>query len=366
MNLKKTPLYEQHVEAKGKIIEFGGWEMPVQYEGIIPEHTAVREKAGLFDVSHMGEVDVKGLGAETFVQTLVTNDASILEDNQIMYAMMCQEDGGVVDDLLVYKFDRNHFYLVINAANIDKDFAWIKKVSNNFDVTVENISDEVGEVAIQGPLAQEILQKVMAFDLKELPFFYSKREVDVAGVSCMVSRTGYTGEDGFEVYSKAGEIPKVWDALLEAGNGDGLVPTGLGARDTLRFEACLPLYGHEINESITPLEAGLNFFVKLDNDNFVGKDALVEQKANGIPRKLVGFELEKGVAREGCDVLKDGVKIGFVTTGYHSPTLGKSIGLALVQREFGDMGAELEIQVRKKVRTAKIISKRFYKKNYKK
>jgi len=314
----------------------------------------------------MGEVDVKGVGAADFVQTLVTNDASILEDNQVMYGMMCQEDGGVVDDLLVYKFDRNHFYLVINAANIDKDYAWIEKVSKNFDVEVENISDAVGEVAIQGPLAQEILQKVMDFDLKDLPFFYTKRDISVAGVNCMVSRTGYTGEDGFEVYSEAAEISKVWNALLEVGKDDGLVPAGLGARDTLRFEACLPLYGHEINESISPLEAGLNFFVKLDNDNFVGKEALVKQKENGIPRKLVGFELDKGVAREGCDVVRDGVKIGHVTTGYHSPTLGKSIGLALVERQYGDMGADLDIQIRKKVRTAKIISKRFYKKNYKK
>ncbi len=366
MNLKKTPLYEKHVEAQGKIIEFGGWEMPVQYEGIVPEHTAVREKAGLFDVSHMGEVDVKGLGAADFVQTLVTNDASILVDNQVMYGMMCQDDGGVVDDLLVYKFDRNHFYLVINAANIDKDFAWIEKVSKNFDVEVENISDAVGEVAIQGPIAQEILQKVMDFDLKDLPFFFTKRDVSVGGVNCMVSRTGYTGEDGFEVYSDAADTPKVWDALLAAGKEDGLVPAGLGARDTLRFEACLPLYGHEINETISPLEAGLNFFVKLDNDNFVGRDALIKQKAEGVPRKLVGFELEKGVAREGCDVLKNGEKIGFVTTGYHSPTLGKSIGLALIERQYGDMGAEIEIQIRKKVRTAEIISKRFYKKNYKK
>jgi len=366
MGLKKTPLYDKHVEAKGKIIEFAGWEMPVQYEGLTQEHNAVREKAGLFDVSHMGEVDVKGLGAAEFVQTLVTNDASILEDNQVMYGMMCQEDGGVVDDLLVYKFDRNHFYLVINAANIDKDFAWIEKVSKNFDVEVENISDSVGEIAIQGPLAQEILQKVMQFDLKDLAFFYTKRDVDVAGVNCMVSRTGYTGEDGFEVYSEAADIPKVWDALLEAGKEEGLVPAGLGARDTLRFEACLPLYGHEINESITPLEAGLSFFVKLDNDNFIGRDALIKQKADGIPRKLVGFELDKGIAREGCDVLKDGKKIGFVTTGYKSPTLGKSVGLALVEREFGEMGAEFEVQIRKNVRSAKIISKRFYKKNYKK
>ena len=366
MTLKKTPLYEQHVEANGKIIEFAGWEMPVQYEGLTQEHNAVRNQAGIFDVSHMGEVDVKGPAAAEFVQTLVTNDASVLEDNQIMYALMCQDDGGVVDDLLVYKFDKNHFYLVINAANIDKDYAWIEKVSKNFDVGVENVSDEIGEIAIQGPLAQDILQKVMAFDLKDLPFFYSKRVVDVAGVSCMVSRTGYTGEDGFEVYASAKDIAKVWQVLLEAGGEDGLKPAGLGARDTLRFEACLPLYGHEIDESISPLEAGLSFFVKLDKDNFIGRQALVEQKEKGIPRKLVGFELDKGIARQGCEVLKDGKKIGFVTTGYKSPTLGKSIGLALIEKEYAAMGETLDVQVRKNVRQAKIVSKRFYKKNYKK
>lgn len=366
MELKRTPLYEKHVGLQGKIIEFGGWEMPVQYAGITAEHTAVREKAGLFDVSHMGEVEVKGDQAEAFVQHLVTNDAKQLADNQIMYAMMCQEDGGVVDDLLVYKFTVDHFYLVINAANIDKDFAWIQKVAEAFAVEVTNISDQVGEVAIQGPAAQEVLQKVTSFDLTTLPFFYSAREVDVLGVSCMISRTGYTGEDGFEIYCAPDSIGDVWDGLLEAGKDDGLVPVGLGARDTLRFEACLPLYGHEISETITPLEAGLSMFVKLDTDDFVGREALVKQKADGIPRKLVGFELEKGVAREGCEVLSGDQKIGHVTTGYHSPTIGKSIGLALVERSHGDMGAELDIQIRKNVRKATIISKRFYKKNYKK
>ncbi len=366
MTLKRTPLYEKHVEAKGKIIEFAGWEMPVQYEGLTEEHKAVRNQAGIFDVSHMGEVDVTGPAAADFVQFLVTNDASVLEDGQIMYALMCQEDGGVVDDLLVYKFDKYHFYLVINAANIDKDFAWIENVSAAFDVKVENVSDTIGEVAIQGPLAQDILQKVMSFDLKDLPFFYSKRDVDVAGVSCMVSRTGYTGEDGFEVYASAADIAKVWEALLTAGEKDGLKPAGLGARDTLRFEACLPLYGHEINESISPLEAGLSFFVKLESDDFIGREALIKQKENGISRKLVGFELDKGIARQGCEVFKDGQKIGFVTTGYKSPTLGTSIGLALVEREFGTMGDTFDIQVRKNLRQGKIISKRFYKKNYKK
>ncbi len=366
MSLKRTPLYEKHVEAGGKIIEFGGWEMPVQYEGITAEHHAVRNKAGIFDVSHMGEVDVVGEGAEAFVQHLVTNDASVLENRQVMYAMMCQEDGGVVDDLLVYKIDSKHFYLVINAANIDKDYAWIQKVAESFDVEVKNESDEIGEVAVQGPLAQEILQRLTDKNLDEVSFFYSADDVDIAGVKCMISRTGYTGEDGFEVYASREQIGEVWDAVLEAGKPFGLMPTGLGARDTLRFEACLPLYGHEISSEITPLEAGLSMFVKLEAGDFIGREALVNQKAQGIPRKLVGFEIDKGIAREGSTVLKDGKEIGFVTTGYHSPTLEKSVGLALVERSYGDMGAEFDIQVRSKVRSAKIISKRFYKKNYKK
>ncbi len=366
MSLKRTPLYEKHVEAKGKLIEFGGWEMPVQYEGITVEHHAVRGMAGLFDVSHMGEVDVTGPQADQFVQYLVTNDASVLNDNQVMYGMMCQKDGGVVDDLLVYKFTSAHFYLVINAANIDKDYAWIEKVAKDFDVKVQNVSDAVGEVAVQGPKAETILQRIADKELSNIEFFYCDRAVNIAGVTCMVSRTGYTGEDGFEVYAAAEEIGLVWDALLEAGKEDGLMPAGLGARDTLRFEACLPLYGHEISSEITPLEAGLSMFVKLDAGDFIGREALAKQKADGIPRKLVGFELDKGIAREGSLVLKDNKEIGFVTTGYHSPTLSKSIGLALVERSYGDMGAELDIQVRKKVRSAKVISKRFYKKNYKK
>ncbi len=366
MSLKRTPLYEKHVEAGGKIIEFGGWEMPVQYEGITAEHHAVRNKAGIFDVSHMGEVDVVGEGAEAFVQHLVTNDASVLENRQVMYAMMCQEDGGVVDDLLVYKIDNKHFYLVINAANIDKDYAWIQKVAESFDVEVKNESDEIGEVAVQGPLAQEILQRLTDKNLDEVSFFYSADDVEIAGVKCMISRTGYTGEDGFEVYASRDQIGEVWDAVLEAGKPLGLMPTGLGARDTLRFEACLPLYGHEISSEITPLEAGLSMFVKLEAGDFIGREALVNQKAQGIPRKLVGFEIDKGIAREGSTVLKDGKEIGFVTTGYHSPTLEKSVGLALVERSYGDMGAEFDIQVRSKVRNAKVISKRFYKKNYKK
>lgn len=364
-NVKKTALYDEHVKLGGKVIDFAGWALPVQYEGITQEHEAVRNNAGLFDVSHMGEVSVKGKEAEKYVQNLVTNDVCALEDNQILYTMMCYEDGGVVDDLLVYKFTSEDYFLVINAANIEKDYGWIEKQTEGFDVEVKNLSDEYTEVAIQGPKAQEILQKIVDVDLKDVPFFYSKRDVDVAGVKCMISRTGYTGEDGFEVYALGADIVKVWTALLSEGEDLGLVPAGLGARDTLRFEACLPLYGNEISKDITPLEAGLAFFVKLDTD-FIGKEALAKQKADGVPRKLVGFEMDKGIPRHGYEVFKDGEEIGVVTTGYQSPTLGKKIGLALVKTEFGKMGETFEIKVRKKMYSATIISKRFLKKNYKK
>ncbi len=363
----KTPLYDAHVAAGGKMIEFAGWIMPVQYSGLVDEHNAVRNEAGIFDVSHMGEVTVDGPEAENFVQWLVSNNVKAMEDNQVLYNMMCYEDGGIVDDLLVYRYSTERYLLVINAANIDKDFEWILNQASKFDVKVKNVSDDYGEVAVQGPLAQEILQTLTDQDLSEITFFRLKENVQVAGVNCLVSRTGYTGEDGFEVYMKPEDAQTVWDAVIKAGEPKGLKPAGLGARDTLRFEATLPLYGHEINRDITPLEAGLSMFVKLDNDDFCGKAALVKQKEEGIPRKLVGFELKgKGIPREGYRVVKDGQDIGFVTTGYKAPTVGKTIGLALVERAHGDMGGTFDIQIRKKVSPAEIISKRFYKKNYKK
>lgn len=365
-SVKKTALYDAHVALGGKIIDFAGWELPVQYEGIIEEHEAVRNAAGMFDVSHMGEVELKGPDAFKFVQNLVTNDVSTLNDNQILYAMMCYENGGVVDDLLVYKFSQDHYYLVINASNVDKDFAWMQEQSKGYDISLENVSPSVSELAIQGPLAQDILQKVVDVDLKEIGFFYCNRNVTIEGAKCLVSRTGYTGEDGFEVYTDNDSIMKVWNKLMEVGAPMGLKPAGLGARDTLRFEAALPLYGNEIDKDITPLEAGLGFFVKLAKENFIGKDALVKQKEEGLPRKTVGFEMEKGIPRHGYEVVVDGVQIGVVTTGYFSPTLKKNIGLALIDAKYGEMGSEIGIQVRKKVFPATIVSKRFYQKNYKK
>lgn len=362
---KRTPLYEKHVEAGGRIVDFAGYELPIQYAGITEEHHMVREHAGLFDVSHMGEVEVKGKDALNFVQNLVANNVKTLDDNQILYTVMCYDNGTVVDDLLVYRFQENYFYLVINASNVDKDYDWMKEQIGSYDVELNNISDDIAQIALQGPEAQSILQELVAFDLTEIEFFHCKRNVDVKGIPALVSRTGYTGEDGFEIYVTNDYAAKLWSLLLETG-GERIEPIGLGARDTLRFEACLPLYGHEISDEINPIEAGLNMFVKLDNDDFIGKTALVKVKEEGAKRKLVGLEILKGIAREGSLVVVDGKEIGHVTTGYKSPTVGKSIALALIDKTYSAMGSDVNIQVRKKQLPAKIISKRFYKKNYKK
>jgi aminomethyltransferase len=366
-NLKRTPLYNIYKEYGGKIVDFAGWEMPIQFEGIIFEHEAVRRNAGLFDVSHMGEVEVKGTGAFEFVQNLVTNDVKALENNQILYAFMCYTNGGVVDDLLVYKFSDEHFYLVINAGNIDKDFQWMLDNKGLYNVEITNTSEIVGELAIQGPKAQKILQKITDMDLDKIKFFYFKEDVLVDGVKCLISRTGYTGEDGFEIYASAGEIEQLWRKLLIVGAEDGLKPAALGCRDTLRFEASLPLYGNELSQDITPLEAGFGYFVKLQKDNFIGKEALLKQKEEGLKRKLVGFEMkDRGIPRHGYEVNMLGEKIGVVTTGYASPTLKKSIGLALIDANYSEVGTEIEIVVRNKSLKAEVISKKFYKKNYNK
>lgn len=362
MSLKRTPLYEKHVEAHGQIVEFAGYELPIQYVGISEEHDAVRNKVGLFDVSHMGEVEVKGKEAIAFVQYLVTNNVKKLVDHQVLYTLMCYENGTVVDDLLVYRFEEDYLYLVINAANIDKDFAWIKDQAKNFDVTVENISDRVAQLALQGPNAQEVLQTLADFDLKDIEFFHSNSQGHIGGIPALISRTGYTGEDGFEIYIDNDKATQIWDMIVDK----GVQPIGLGARDTLRFEACLPLYGHEISDEINPLEAGLSMFVKLDNDDFIGRDALLAIKEAGTKRKIVGLEISKGIAREGYEVLVDDQVIGHITTGYKSPTVGKSIALALIDKKHSEMGNNVLVQVRKKQIPAVIISKRFYKKNYKK
>lgn len=363
MTAKKTPLYEEHIKLGGNVVEYAGWALPIQYEGLVPEHEAVRNAVGLFDVSHMGEITVKGKDALAFVDSLMTNDITTIEDNQVIYTFMCYPHGGVVDDLLVYRFTNDYFYLVVNASNSDKDYSWILENKGQYDVEVKNISDTVGEVAIQGPLAEKTLQKLTDTDLSKIGFFHLQRDVMINGVNCMVSRTGYTGEDGFEVYTDNEGIVNVWNSILEAGKEFGIKPTGLGCRDTLRFEASLPLYGHEISEDINPLEAGFKYFVKLDKSgDFIGKEELNKQWTEGLKRKLAGFEmLGRGIPREGYEIFKDGVKIGHVTTGYMSPTLKKNIGNALISPEFTELGTEIDIMVRNKPVKAQIISKKFLK-----
>lgn len=362
--LQRTPLFEAYAKYGGKTIDFGGWELPVQFSSIKEEHEAVRTKAGLFDVSHMGEILVTGSGSLEFLQRLVTNDVSKIQDGQAQYTAMCYEDGGTVDDLLIYKISDGHYLLVVNASNIEKDFEWMQKAVSG-DVKLDNQSDQYGLLALQGPLAQSVLQRLTDENLSEIKAFRFKTDVKVSSHSVIVSRTGYTGEDGFEIYASPEAIVALWDEILSEGQADGVVPCGLGARDTLRFEACLALYGQELSKDITPLEAGINFVVKLKKESdFIGKAALAEQKENGVPRKLVGIEMiDKGIPRHGYAVYANGEKIGEVTTGTQSPSLKKNIGLALVATEFAELGLELEIEIRNKRLKAKTVETPFYKRS---
>lgn len=361
LTARKTPLYETHVKYGGKIVEFGGWLLPVQYAGILDEHKAVREKAGLFDVSHMGEVLVKGPEALAFLQKLVTNDVASMTDNKVQYTPMCYPDGGTVDDLLIYKRNNQEYFLVINAANIEKDWNWMKENSIGFDVELTNLSDETSELALQGPLAETILRKLTDAPLEQLGYYWFIPEVLVSGKTVMVSRTGYTGEDGFEVYCRPDEAAYLWEAIMEAGQPYGLVPTGLGCRDTLRFEAALPLYGHELSAAISPIEAGIGKFVSLDKGDFNGRAMLAEQKQNGPQRKVAGFVLTgRGIARAGYPVVYEGRQIGTVTTGSYAPTLEQNIGLALVEAEYAKVGQSFAVEIRGKNIPAEVIKKPFY------
>lgn len=364
--LKRTCLFDVHQKLNAKMFEFAGWEMPLEYTSAVKEHEHVRKSAGLFDVSHMGEVEVKGDKAKDFIQYLITNDVSNLKADEILYSPMCYENGTTVDDLLVYKRGQNDYLLIINAGNIDKDYEWIVENSKKFNVETKNISDKVAQLALQGPLAEEILSKLTNQDLSQIEFYKFKQNVDVCGEPCIVSRTGYTGEDGFEIYCDKNVAQKIWNAILEEGK-ERVVPAGLGARDTLRSEVNLPLYGHEISEEIPPLEAGLSIFVKLDKDDFIGKDSLKALKESGNARKLVAFELTgKGMGRGGYDVEIDGEVVGFVTTGLKSPTLDKFIGMAIIDSDKARVGQEIGIRVRKKLVPAVIVKRPFYKKQYKK
>lgn len=366
MELKRTRLYSTHEQLNAKMFEFAGWEMPLEYIGATKEHDYVRRSAGLFDVSHMGEIEVKGKDAFNFIQYLITNDITNLKKEEIIYSPMCYENGMTVDDLLVYMIKEENYLLVINAGNIDKDFEWIKEKGEKFDVEINNISNYIGQLAIQGPKAEAILSKLVDVNLSNIEFYKFENNVTVCGEKCIVSRTGYTGEDGFEIYCNNNVVEKIWNDILETGK-DNITPAGLGARDTLRAEVNLPLYGHEISEEISPIEGGLGIFVKLNKENFLGKDALISLKSQETQRKLVAFEMQgKGMIRGGYEIEVDDKVIGFVTTGLKSPTLDKFIGMAIIDSNYAKVGTEIGVKVRKKLVSAVIVKRPFYKKQYKK
>ena len=362
--LRKTCLHDKHVSLGAQMSPFGGFDMPIQYSGIVEEHNAVRNACGVFDVSHMGEVTVTGAEAEKFVNYIFSNDVAPLDKGGILYGMMLNHEGGVVDDLLVYKRGENSFLLVINASNIAKDVAWIEEQAKAFDVNVENISDTTGEIAVQGPEAEAALENILDIPCKELAF-YTFKELDYNGTPMIVSRTGYTGEDGFEIYTDHETTRKLWDKLIDSGE---VTPCGLGCRDTLRFEVGLPLYGDELADDITPVEACLSMFVKLDKPEFIGRDVIARQKAEGAPRKLVGLELlDRAIPRHGYEVLNaDDEVIGYVTTGYRGISVDKSIAAALIETKYAVKDNELKIRIRRKTFPAKVVAKKFYKKSYKK
>ena len=360
-SLKRTPLFEQHAALDARLVEFGGWEMPVQYSGIIDEHRAVRTHAGLFDVSHMGEFKVEGQDALAFLQHLVPNDVSRLAINQALYTQLCLPDGGTIDDLIIYKFDDGRYMLVVNAANIEKDFSWVEQQAKDFNVKITNQSSEIALLALQGPEAQSILQPMTGVDLSTIKYYHCLPGT-VNDIDCIISRTGYTGEDGFELYCSSADAPKLWNELLAAGKDHGLLPTGLGARDTLRLEASYCLYGHELDEQTNPLEANLGWTVKLNKDEFIGHDALVKVKAQGPKRKLVGIEMvERGICRGGYAIYEDDQQIGVLTSGAPSPTLNKSIGMGYVEASHAVVGKPVFIDIRGKRTAAQIVALPFYK-----
>ena len=364
MENKRTCLYDKHVALGALISPFAGFDMPIQYSDIKEEHNAVRQHCGVFDVSHMGEVTVRGNDAERYMQHIFTNDVKGAPDGQVFYGMMCYENGGTVDDLLVYKMGDNDFFLVINAANIDKDWAWMQKNAEGFDIALRNESDYYAQLAVQGPEAEAVVAEVLGLAVCKDIAFYNARRVETDGETIVLSRTGYTGEDGFEIYGSADYIRRSWDKLMESGR---CLPCGLGCRDTLRFEVGLPLYGDELSDDITPVMAGLSMFCKFDKEEFNGKEALQQQKAEGPKQRVVGIELaDKAIPRHGYKVLFEGQEIGEVTTGYNSISTGKSVCMALVDAAHGKLGTEVEVQIRKKTFKGVVVKKRFYDKHYKK
>lgn len=366
--LKRTPLYERHVALGARLIDFGGWEMPVQYSGLVAEHHAVRTSAGLFDISHMGRFSISGRDSQKFLQYVVTCDVSALGVGQATYGLLCNMEGGIIDDIFIYRLP-SEYLIVVNAANLDKDWRWLQTRSTGFDVDLEDLSARWAMFAMQGPQAETLVcaaDSMRDSGLESLPF-HEIALFSFFGVNGMIARTGYTGEDGFELFCDANHAPKVWDALLALGSPGSMLPCGLGARDSLRFEACLALYGNEISEAVTPYEARLGWTVKLDKGDFVGREALQAVKDQGVRRRLVGFEMtERGIARAGYALHSlDGQPIGHVTTGMPSPTLQQNIGMGYLPTELSKPGNEFNVIIREKPVRARVVKMPFYQPRYK-
>ncbi|MFQ5666640.1 MAG: glycine cleavage system aminomethyltransferase GcvT [Candidatus Binatia bacterium] len=357
--MKRTPLHTTHRALGARFVDFGGWEMPVRYTSIVDEHRAVRQRVGLFDVSHMGEIELRGPTAIAVTQELTVNDLDRLHDGQAQYSLLCLPHGGVVDDVVVHRVTCARILLCVNASNTEKDFRWI--VAHRDGVEVIDRSGDFAQLAVQGPRATEVLMRLTCLPLPDLPRF-AFRQGEVAGCEALVSRTGYTGEDGWEIYCAPPDATVLWDAVLDAGAPFGITPAGLGARDTLRLECALPLYGHELTDETTPLEARLDWVVRFDKGKFIGRDALVRQRETGPARRLVGFVMtEPGIARPGYPIVHDGSVVGMVTSGTKSPTLGKAIGLGYVANTLEAVGTELGINIRGRVVGAEVVPLPFYK-----
>ncbi|KAB8143902.1 glycine cleavage system aminomethyltransferase GcvT [Chloroflexia bacterium SDU3-3] len=365
--LARTPLYGRHVALGARMVPFGGWEMPVQYSGIVDEHHAVRKAAGLFDISHMGEVYVGGRDALAFLQHICTQDVATIGPGQANYSLLCYPSGGIVDDIFIYNLV-DEYLVVVNASNIAKDVAWMRQNAEGFEVTIDDASARMAMLALQGPLAEAILTEAADVDVVALPFHAVTRGALFENIPALIARTGYTGEDGFELFVGNGYAESLWDQLLLIGAEHGLKPCGLGARDSLRFEACLALYGHEIADTINPYEAKLGWVVKLAKGDFVGAEALRQIKAQGVARKLVGFEMVgRGIARGEYEIRSvDGAPAGLVTTGMPAPTLGKNLGLGLVPAALSAEGSEFDVVVREKPIRARVVKTPFYRPQYKK